>query len=263
MDQWTSRCDNEIIRGRPPELKYIRSSPQLVSDFVAALFSDDIEDRWPVSIRNILTATLLRFYPEFIYTIEQHPNAIYEDNSRHLLIHSVNTALRVAKVDRDVFDSWCEEVRIGFSINNIMAIPIHLLPQDAVRNIKVDSRSLFDQYNALVFSYHGLFAQKMNLEDNVSQLCLDVAHLIRRNDRMEKALTDQNELLTRMAKALEITLGKEATKVAPAPTDEHLIFFSDSMKRWRKDFSLKDMFIRYFSDRCFEGYELEKNSAEH
>jgi hypothetical protein len=38
--------------------------------------------------------------------------------------------------------------------------------------------------------------------------------------------------------------------------------FSDSMKRWRKDFPLKEMFVRYFTDRCYEGWQLEKNSND-
>ena len=57
LSGWTTSHNNEIVGDRPPELKCIRSEPQLVNDSVVALFSDDIEDRWPANIRNILTKT--------------------------------------------------------------------------------------------------------------------------------------------------------------------------------------------------------------
>jgi hypothetical protein len=58
-----------------------------------ALFSKDIEEQWPVSIREIIIATLLRrYYKEFIYIMEQHPVELYKDNSRHALVHTVNRA---------------------------------------------------------------------------------------------------------------------------------------------------------------------------
>jgi len=144
-----------------------------------------------------------------------------------------------------------------------MSLPIDLLPPDAVRDTKVDPRSLFNRHNSLCSSCNSLFAQKMNLEDDVSQLRLDAAHLTRSNQCLEKAVTDQNQLLSRVANALEIKFDKQDSKAvrAVSPVGD-LMFFSNSMKRWRKDFSLKEMFIRYFTDQCFEGYELEKSSNE-
>ena len=166
------------------------------------------------------------------------------------------------KVDRDTFNNWCKEVRDGFCINNFTALPIDLLSPDVVRDMKVDPRSLFDHYNSLSSSYNGLFAQKMNLEDNVSRLRLDVAHLTRSNQRLEKAVADQNELLRRVVSVLEIKLDKQANKAVCVLPVGDIMLFSDSMKRWRKDFSVKETFVRYFTDQCFEGYELEKNSSE-
>jgi hypothetical protein len=93
LSGWTS----EIGGGIPPTLSSIRSSPELVNDFVLALFGDDIEQRWPASIRNMLTATLLRHYEDFIIVIEQHPKELYEDNSCHPMVHSVNKALRLQR----------------------------------------------------------------------------------------------------------------------------------------------------------------------
>jgi len=256
LSGWTKEAG-----GLPPVLSSIRSSPDLVIDFVLVLFSEDIEERWPVSIRNVLTASLLRHYNEFIYVIEQHPTGLWEDNSRHVLVNAVQRALRLAKVPSDTFNLWCKEVRDGFCVNNFMALPIDLLPPDAVRDTKVDPRSLFDRYDSLVSSYNGLFTQKMNLEDDVSRLRLDVAQLTRSNCRLEKAVVVQTEILARVVDVLEVKFDKQTStplKASPAG----FMLFSDSRKRWRKDFSPKEMFVRYFADQCFDGYELEKNSSD-
>ena len=208
LSGWSCRCKNEIIRGCPLDLKSIRSNPELVSGFVMALFSDNVEVRWSLSIRNVLTATLLSFCEEFLHVLVEHPNSICDDVSRHPLVHAINKALRVANVKSTVFDCWCKEVREGFSVKNLMALPWDML-LNCLHDIKVDPRALFDKFDALAFSYHSLFTQKMNLEHNVSRLRVDVAHLTRKSDVMERALADQNELLARMARALEVSLGKE------------------------------------------------------
>jgi hypothetical protein len=184
LSGWTS----EIGGGIPPTLSSIRSSPELVNDFALALFGDDIEQRWPASIRNMVTATLLRHYENFIIVVEQHPKELYEDNSRHPIVHSVNKALRLAKVDHKTLSLWCKEVCEGFCTNNYMALPIECLSPDAARVTKIDPRSLYDRFNQLCNSYNGLFAQKMNLEDDISRLRLDLANLTRSNHRLEKAV---------------------------------------------------------------------------
>ena len=258
LSGWTSEIGGG---GVPPKLSSIRSSPELVNDFVLALFGDDIEQRWPASIRNILTATLLRYYEDFLLVIEQHPKELYEDNSRHPMVHSINKALRLAKVDQETLSLWCKEVHEGFCTNNYMALPIECLSPDAARITKIDPRSLYDRFNQLCNSYNGLFAQKMNLEDDVSRLRLDVASLTRSNHRLEKAVTNQTEILVRVANVLEIKFDKQDDKAIPSPPMEDVMLFSDSMKRWRKDFSVKEQFVRYFVDQCHRGYELEKNSA--
>jgi hypothetical protein len=46
-----------------------------------------------------------RHYKDFIIVIEQHPKELYENNSRHPMVHSVNKALRLAKVDHKTLKS--------------------------------------------------------------------------------------------------------------------------------------------------------------
>jgi hypothetical protein len=58
---------------------------------------------------------------------------------------------------------------------------------------------------------------------------------------MEKVVADQNDLLTRIVNVLEIKFDKQGNKTARAPPVEDIMYFLDSMKHWRKDFSLKEM----------------------
>ena len=83
---------------------------------------------------------------EIIYVIEQHPNSIYEDNSRHPLVHAVGKALRVTNVNQDVFDCWCKDVRDGFSIRNWEGLPVDSISPD----IKVDPRSFIDHHRNFI-----------------------------------------------------------------------------------------------------------------
>ena len=227
LSGWSS----EIGGGVPPTLSSIRSSPKLVDDFVLALFGDDIEQRWPVSIRNMLTATLLRHYEDFIIVIEQHAKELYDDNSRHPMVHSINKALRLAKVDHETLSLWCKEVRERLCTNNYMALPSECLSPDVARVTKIDPRSLSDRFNQLCNSYICLFAQKMNLEDDVSRLRLDVANLTRSNQSLEKAVANQTEILARVANVLEVKFDKQVDKPAPCPPMEDVMLFSDRMKR--------------------------------
>ena len=256
-----SKRDNKISGGVPPALTSIHSSQELVDDFVSSLFIEDIEDRWPTKIRNILVASLLRHYEEFINVIEEAPSGRYDNNSRHPLVHVVNKALRLSKVSAEILEKWCKEVKHGFTINNFLALPVDLLPPDVINEAKVDPRSLFDHYSSLSSSYNGLFAQKRNLEENVSRLRADVSNLARSNQRLEKMVADQNVVLNKIAKVLEMKFDKQEPTIVSAEAPSYMLF-SDTQKRWRKDFTLKEMFVRYFTDQCFEGYEIEKNGTE-
>jgi hypothetical protein len=70
----------------------------LVSVFVLALFSKDIEEQWPESIKEIIIATLLRYYEEFIYIMEQHPQLSYTRIIPAMLLSTLSTqGLRLAK----------------------------------------------------------------------------------------------------------------------------------------------------------------------
>ena len=93
----------------------------------------------------MLVATLFRHYQEFIEIMSQHPEGLYQDNTRHPLVNSVNKALTLARVSKDTFNLWCsKEVNDGFGIRNFMTLPIDHLPPDIIRDATADPHSLSD-----------------------------------------------------------------------------------------------------------------------
>lgn len=231
-----------------------------------ALFGDDIESQWPTTLRNALVASLLRHYTTFITIIEGHPEGMYETNARHPFIHSVKKAMSLAKVSPEIFSHWCDEVRTGYEYANYCHLPIHVLSPELARERKVDPRSLFEKYNNLCSSFNKLHMQKMVLEDDVARLRLDVGSLTRSNARLEKTVADQNEILSRVLSILEVKYDKQSNKneasAIPLVPMVGVKLFSDSVKTWRSDLSVEQIFVKYFTDRCQEGWEVEKNSNE-
>lgn len=257
LSGWTSSGqDSDIIGGVPPMLSSIRSNPGQVNDFIMVLFSNDVEERWPTTIRNSLVASLLRHYDDFILAISQHPNELYNDPSRHPLVHSIRNTQRITQVSDTTLVAWCKEIKEGFATNNFMALPIQCLPSET----KIDPRSLYDRFNHICSAYNGLFTQKMALEDNVSRLRLDVTNSLQQIHLMRQTIEDQSEILRRITNVLEIKFSKPTEPSQELSQNETVMYFSDTMKRWRRDSSMKEQFIRFFTDQCIRGYELEKNS---
>ena len=247
--------------GHPPDVMSISTQPELLEGFTEALFSGDIRDQWPPDMRNLLTASLLRFYPEFILLIEQHPDSKYQDNSRHALVHSVNRAMRVANVENEVFDKWCKEVRSGFENHNISA-----LPWDLVHNrpdMQLDPREMMDCYNTLVHTVHGIHQQKMRIEDTMHQLLIHNARQTQMLANQDQRILNLENGQSKIYKVLQMKLEQPSTEVDIVPPDQQAIrYFSDSQATRKKTATLKEIFVHFFENQCLEGYELEKNSAE-
>lgn len=260
LSGWTVKgLNGEIVGGRPPTLVSVKTTPQLLDDFIHVLFVDDIEKRWPDSIRVLLTASLLRWYDDFAAIIKDHPKRIYEDSARHPLVHSVERACVSAKVDAETFKSWCREVRDGFAVSNYMAVPYELLPTG--HNIQVDPRSMVDFFNTLVGSFNGLFNQKMVLEEDIASLRRENAQQTRTIERLENVVTDLQKSNTRIIDVLELKYDKKPlAKRKPVPQTS-LLHFSDV--KFPDNLTLEESFLKYFKERCLEGYLLELKSDEY
>ena len=145
-----------------------------------------------------------------------------------------------------------------------MSLPTDLLPPNAIKGAQVDPRCLFEHYNQLSVSYNSLFAQKMALQDDVHHLRNDVTTLRRSNERLEKVVTQQSELLSRVVEVLEIKHVKQRPSPQPnKPTKNTPLFFTDSVKSLRKDATIQELFVAFFYRRCMEGYQLELKSPKY
>lgn len=257
---WTVKgLNGEIVGGLPPTLVSVKTHREPLDDFVHVLFVDDIGNRWPASIRVLLTASLLKWYDDFVAVIQEHPKGVYEDFSRHPLVHAVERACVSAKVDGETFKSWCREVRDGFSINNYAALPYDMLPK--AHNILVDPRSMIDFFNTLTSSFNGLFNQKMVLEEDVVSLRRENAQQTRTIERLERVVTDLQTSNKRIVDVLELKYDKKPLANRKPVPQTSVMFFSDV--KFPDTLTLEEMFLKYFKERCIEGYQLELKSDEY
>lgn len=246
----------------PPALASIKFHGDKVTPFVAALFSWDTDNQWPISIRNLLVASLLRHYDNFILIIKQHPEGIYEPSSRHALVHAVEAAMSRANVTEDIFSQWCMELRERFAVDNFSSVPIHLLPTGVANNVKVDPRSLYDCFNNLSQAYNCSIERNNWLEAEVLRLRVNSAaqaHELKQVHEELQTLADQQQ---KILKVLEIKYDKPSQDARAPPVAVNASLFSDIVKRWSNDQSLEDYFYNYFKDQCYEGYQLELNTQD-
>lgn len=246
--------------GLPPVLSSIRSSPELIDDFRDALFSDDTENRWSNGIRDLLTASLLRHYEEFISVIEEHPDRIYEDNGCHKLVDAVNNALRVSNADLFTFAKWCQEVKSDFATKNWHVVPIELLSSDEARRLKVDSRPVFAHLAALQGINNATFAKMLNIEAQLNQLVLNDARTRRENQEMRRENQEMKNLISRMADALEIKHSQETDEV---PSQKQGIKLFSQSNVFKKDLSLEDSFYESHVEQCIPRYLNELKSSSY
>jgi hypothetical protein len=105
--------------------------------------------------------------------------------------------------------------------------------------------------------------QKMALEDDVAHLRQDVNNLICSQAQQEAIITNQTELLARIANVLEVKFDKQpptTPTLVSESTSDVIMLFSDSIKTSRSDHTIEQIFVKYFTDHCLEGWEIEKNS---
>lgn len=95
----------------------------------------------------------------------------------------------------------------------------------------------------------------LNSEDSViSWLRLGVATNSQTNYCIRQALA----LLQHPVKESE----KEELAEVPPPSEPLLNKFSESIRTWRGDFTIQEIFIHFFKDRLIEGYEMEVSADD-
>ena len=99
------------------------------------------------------------------------------------------------------------------------------------------------------------------IDTAISQLCSEVTNLTQTNHYLEQVV---KRLL-----GFDPQVDDEVEDVAPpspmavssavAPAPRPIKFFSDIHKSWGKYLPLSDLFIRYFTENCFDAHSAELN----
>ena len=258
---WTARQCNETRGGIPPNLGSITTSPSLVTPFVNALFGGDIETRWPMNIRRMLTASLLRYYKEFLTILEWYPEDAHTTKSDHPFVNAVEEAMNVTGVSDELFNSWCKEVNEGFQIANYQFIPRQFL---TIQTTQVDPRSLYEHLQNQIAIQNSHLAQKMKMQEEIHQLRLENTQLIQSNLRNEKTLTMVVDQLSKTSNTLQIkfntsppaspsrsTSSEQPSEDAPIS----LMPFSEIYKKYKlSTLPIDDLFQNFFRYRCMEAH---------
>ena len=81
LSNWSSSVEMGIVGGEPPNIHDIRGEENLRLARVVCswLFKDDYDSRWSPAIREVLFASVLRFYPDLVKLLEQHPTSEYKN----------------------------------------------------------------------------------------------------------------------------------------------------------------------------------------
>lgn len=109
LSNWCATVDGSTVGGEPPSVEDIRGeeNSRLARMDCAYLFRCDCDSRWSPAIREKLFTSLLRFCPDLVKLLEQHPTGRHKD----LKSHPVTRVLLQGLDDSDVyhcrFNDWC------------------------------------------------------------------------------------------------------------------------------------------------------------
>ena len=78
LSGWEHEFDGEIYGGYPPSLKFVKTEPEKLEEFVKCLFGDSVsldeEEKLSKDVRDLLAASIFRYYSEICTFISNEPN---------------------------------------------------------------------------------------------------------------------------------------------------------------------------------------------
>ncbi|CAB9517219.1 hypothetical protein (Partial), partial [Seminavis robusta] len=163
-----------------------RNDSKLVPEFVSQVFAHDTANRWSQTVRELLVASMLRYFDKVETAIQNAPHKDFGKRSEdHPFISTIYEYCSRAGVSETTFEAWQAEVKEGFFGDNLPALQIKLWP-DSARNNRdprtgttlVDRRCLMDHYNTLAHHTEGLHLQVVKMRQEMSELRTGQAHLI-------------------------------------------------------------------------------------
>ena len=235
LSNWTSSVEMDIVGGEPPNIHDVRGEENLRQARVlcSIIFRDDYDSRWSPALREMLFASLLRFYPNFVSLLEQHPESKCKNLKSHPFTRRIFECLDMIKVDVSVFEDWCVDVRKGFLRRNCIAPPINVLADggyDGLSETQVDARSFLYQVNTLTHAH-------MAVSNHTSSNAEDLKWIIDRQDRLEKKQDKTLELLEKLSESKQKEseddrlVFNEVVETCASPSRLFVHFLSESLHR--------------------------------
>jgi len=118
ISAWDDVLDGNVFGGYPPVCSDITTEAEKVEVFVHNLYGH--QKQLDNDVKDILAATILRFYHEFTVLLSNQPDGKFSgDNIFHnQFCYAVTSAKENAGVSDDTFIAWQAEVCAGFTSRN-------------------------------------------------------------------------------------------------------------------------------------------------
>ena len=173
---WTAKIGDIVVGGQPPTLADITENLDSLGCFVDHIFINDIHGQWPKPIRKLLVASLFRHYDEFLSILGSEPDGKFDTPDDHVFVARIKDKLFQSGVSQEVFDSWKNQVRLGFFNRNLPALaienfPLHLGDRtNPFHQVMMDPRCFVDHMNSLSAHYQALHVQVGQQQSTINTL---------------------------------------------------------------------------------------------
>lgn len=294
---WTAKVGDDILGGQPPTVADIHTERHRLESFINWLFIEDTTGMWDRDIRSVLAGSLFRHWNKFVASMEEHPQKLYDNLTNHPFVCHIYKAMSQSGVTIDLFSSWCKEVETGFITRNIVGLSIEVYrdrlalqgPATEPNSILMDPRNLITHHNSLVEHYLSLCNNFNQLQEKQNSTMHQMSAMEERVDNISEQLqfvSLQNVELLELTRALFTakTTGEDCTlpvnystrptvvtPKTPSPTKEQspasspsfVTYFTTSVRVWKKNPSIGEIYTSFFLQKLWIGYSAELQSPEH
>ena len=249
---WTNTNSEGNMRGGfPPLLEDVSTQHNKIPSFVKHLFEHETGYSW--EIKQILTATILRFYKDFIKVLESHPNINLNISKHHPFIIHINEACVAAKVPEDVFLNWCEEVEVGFHRRNVLALDIKTLQEklgnEYSKNVFMDSRTFLD-----VLTDQG---------KEITELRSEIHQMKKIMLELQVTLGESVEL----QKSMAFQVGANSRKIneikCPVCYPRETLGYEYFQLQWKQSKNINEKIYSYFANNAAKVYDESKEKTKY
>jgi hypothetical protein len=298
---WTTKIGDSVFGGMPPTLKDVTCEKEKLYLFSEMIFLHDRDRHWKESVRHLIVAALLRHYDDVLEKLRERPdiNTVYGENLMgHAFVYKIRQYLQDLQVSDATFNMWKKQIREGFLVRNMPAIPYEQFPYQLgelpSRGILLDPRCFLNHQNTLVSCFQSLQGYYDGLKQISAQNAAAIESMERRLGNMEHTLFEFMELLSKQysqqlqylhaiynnncyskttsgviesqtTSGLKSSIPIPSLDSSPKPipkmnTPTTTMRYSFVANNFKDKMRVSDYFFRFFRDECWIIYEQEKQS---